>query len=45
LYQQQHCFDFSHYSFYSTTTATIIDIPITAAVMTSTTTARKKAKM
>jgi hypothetical protein len=32
------------YSFYSTITATILDVPLTAAVMNSTTTTHTKAK-
>jgi hypothetical protein len=44
LYQQQHYFDFLTARFYSAATATILEVPITAAVMTSTTQAHKKLK-
>jgi hypothetical protein len=40
LYQQQHYFDFLTTRFSSAATATILDVPITAAVMTSTTKAK-----
>ena len=33
LYQQQHYFDFLTTRFYSAVTATILDVPITAAVI------------
>jgi hypothetical protein len=45
LYQQQHYFDFLTTRFYSAAAETILDVPITAAVMTSTTKAHKKAKI
>jgi hypothetical protein len=44
LYQQQHYFDFPTTHFYSAATATILDVAITVAVMTSTTKAHKNAK-
>jgi hypothetical protein len=45
LYQHQHYFDFLTTRFYSAATATILDVAITAAVMTSTTKAHTKAKI